>query len=543
MKKTRWIACLIAVLLAVSLFPFGVFAESDDACLAPVFCGHQETVPVDGVQSVRLIALAQNLAGSVLGYEVTVALCDGSIYRTVEFSGAPTEGSTVWGSLLGNTETGLRTYTAAELAREHGLEQAAGIFAMVIDKVPTTLGKLVFTVRAYVKDEAGNKVSSADSVFVLENGAAAGNVQVLTDADALTEVLNNGKADGSYVVNTPALDLSGKTYAGLGTKSAPFTGRFDFLGCRLSGLSAPLFPFTKGATVENLRVAKTDIEYYDNKGDKWTPYGLIISKMQGGVVRNILLEKDVQLTVDLPGENSRIGGIIGIMEGATDAVEISDCISYATLTTNQSTKIWMGGIVGYINVGDTIAVTLTRCINYGAVTDNGVENDSKIAGVLGAAKSKKLVLQYCANYGSITATEEKGQAAGICSYLATGGARVEFCINGGTVSGGDYTGGILGYCKFQNLVVRHCLNLASVSGENAAQCAAIFGRANGGGVIQSCIALTGSNATLANCAAGVTVSDSAFCETLDALTERILASDAMKTVFERSGETVIFVKQ
>lgn len=540
MKKTRWIACLIAVLLAVSLFPFGVFAESDDACLAPVFCGHQETVPVDGAQSVRLIALAQNLAGSVLGYEVTVALCDGSIYRTVEFSGAPTEGSTVWGSLLGNTETGLRTYTAAELAREHGLEQAAGIFAMVIDKVPTTLGKLVFTVRTYVKDEAGNKVSSGDSVFVLENGAAAGNVQVLTDADALTDVLNGGKTDGSYVVNAPALDLSGKTYAGLGTGSAPFTGSFDFLGCRLSGLSAPLFPSTQGATVENLTVADTTIAYAN---ETQAVYGLIISQMKGGVVRNILLEQSVRLTVDLPKSNSRIGGIVGIMEKASDTVAISDCISYATLTTNQSTKIWMGGIVGYINVGDTIAVTLTRCINYGAVTDNGVGNDSKIAGVLGAAKSKKLVLQYCANYGSITSTEEKGQAAGICSYLATGGARAEFCINGGTVSGGDFTGGILGYCKFQNLVVRHCLNLASVSGENAAQCAAIFGRANGGGVIQSCIALTGSNATLANCAAGVTVSDSVFCETLDALTERILASDAMKTVFERSGETVIFVKQ
>lgn len=540
MKKTRWIACLIAVLLAVSLFPFGVFAESDDACLAPVFCGHQETVPVDGVQSVRLIALAQNLAGSVLGYEVTVALCDGSIYRTVEFSGAPTEGSTVWGSLLGNTETGLRTYTAAELAREHGLEQAAGIFAMVIDKVPTTLGKLVFTVRTYVKDEAGNKISSADSVFVLENGAAAGNVQVLTDADALTDVLNGGKTDGSYVVNAPALDLSGKMYAGLGTGSAPFTGSFDFLGCRLSGLSAPLFPSTQGATVENLTVADTTIAYAN---ETQAVYGLIISQMKGGVVRNILLEQSVRLTVDLSERNSRIGGIVGIMEKASDTVAISDCISYATLTTNQSTKIWMGGIVGYIEVGDTISVTLTRCINYGAVTDNGVGNDSKIAGVLGAAKSKKLVLQYCANYGSITSTEKNGQAAGICSYLATGGARAEFCINGGTVSGGNFTGGILGYCKFQNLVVRHCLNLASVSGENAAQCAAIFGRANGGGVIQSCIALTGSNATLANCAAGVTVSDSAFCETLDTLMERILASDAMKTVFERSGETVIFVKQ
>lgn len=540
MKKTRWIACLIAVLLAVSLFPFGAFAESDDACLAPVFCGHQETVPVDGVQSVRLIALAQNLAGSVLGYEVTVALCDGSIYRTVEFSGAPTEGSTVWGSLLGNTETGLRTYTAAELAREHGLEQAAGIFAMVIDKVPTTLGKLVFTVRTYVKDEVGNKVSSTDSVFVLENGAAAGNVQVLTDADALTDVLNGGKPDGSYVVNAPALDLSGKTYAGLGTGSAPFTGSFDFLGCRLSGLSAPLFPSTQGATVENLTVADTTIAYAN---ETQTAYGLIISQMKGGVVRNILLEQSVRLTVDLPKSNSRIGGIVGIMEKASDVVTISDCVSYATLTTNHSTKIWMGGIVGYINVGDTIAVTLTRCINYGAVTDNGVGNDAKIAGVLGAAKSKKLVLQYCANYGSITSTEKNGQVAGICSYLETGGAHAEFCINGGTVSGGNYTGGILGYCKFQNLVVRYCLNLASVSGENAEQCAAIFGRATGGGKIQSCFALTGSNAKLANCAGSVTVSDSAFCETLDALMERILASDAMKTVFERSGETVIFVKQ
>lgn len=540
MKKTRWIACLIAVLLAVSLFPFGVFAESDDVCLAPVFCGHQETVPVDGTQSVRLISLVRNLAGTVLGYEVTVAFCDGSVYRTVEFSGAPTEGNTVWGSLLGNTETGLRTYTAAELGQEHGLEQAAGIFAMVIDKVPTTLGKLVFTVRAYVKDEAGNKVSSADSAFVLENGVAAENVQVLTDADALTKVLNGGKTDGSYVVNAPALDLSGKTYAGLGSESAPFTGNFDFLGCRLSGLSAPLFPFTQGATVENLTVADTVIAYAN---DTQTSYGLVISQMEGGVVRNILLEQSVRLTVDLPANNARIGGIVGIVESESDAVTISDCVSYATLTTNRSTKIWMGGIVGYITAGDTVAVTLTRCINYGAVTDNGVGNDAKIAGVLGAAKSKKLVLQYCANYGSITSTEKNGQAAGICSYLETGGARAEFCINGGTVSGGKYTGGILGYCKFKNLVVQYCLNLASVSGENAAQCAAIFGRANGGGKIQSCFALTGSNATLANCAAGVKVSDSAFCETLDALMERILASDAMKTVFERSGETVIFVKQ
>ena len=87
---------------------------------------------------------------------------------------------------------------------------------------------------------------------------------VIRTAAELGKVLTEGDVAGTYKVDASELDMSGIRYGSFGREDSPFTGTFDFGGCTLKGLSAPLFLYTSGAEIRSLKIADTKIV---NDGD------------------------------------------------------------------------------------------------------------------------------------------------------------------------------------------------------------------------------------------------------------------------------------
>lgn len=308
---------------------------------------------------------------------------------------------------------------------------------------------------------------------------------VIRTAAELQAVLTKGDLSGTYRVEAEALDMSRVKYPGLGTDTEAFSGSFDFGGCTVSGLSSPLFNYTEDAEIANLTVADTDISFTKSGV---AAYGLIVSSMKGGSLKNIRLSESVKLDVNLYTTNARLGGI-----------------------------------AGSVNAADAI---VSGCINYGSVTDNAIGYDSKIGGIAGSAKT--VTFRRCANYGNVTSKEEKGQAAGICAYFEGSAFLITACFNQGKVSGGQYTGGIVGYTNRDSGTVEWCINLGAV--ENSAKdgylSAALWGCAKKKEVIRDCYWLASSNAT------GATTQNDAKLERLESFADL----DALRALLETKEE-------
>ena len=86
---------------------------------------------------------------------------------------------------------------------------------------------------------------------------------VIRTAAELGKVLTDGDMAGNYKVEAAELDMTGIRYGSLGREDSPFSGTFDFGGCTLKGLYQPLFLYTNGATIDNLKIADTKIENDD----------------------------------------------------------------------------------------------------------------------------------------------------------------------------------------------------------------------------------------------------------------------------------------
>ena len=102
------------------------------------------------------------------------------------------------------------------------------------------------------------------------------------------------------------------------------------------------------------------------------------------------------------------------------------------------------GVVGIQNGTSTYEY----CYNYGGVVSITDNPNSSAAGILGQTPGTKASLNYCANYGNITA--EKSYAAGIAYGLSASLIDASYCYNEGNISGGDAAGGIAPKAQYGN---------------------------------------------------------------------------------------------
>lgn len=256
--------------------------------------------------------------------------------------------------------------------------------------------------------ESVSKEDGWDGVTVKEPADVSDTSVTITSAEELAwfaQQVNSGRTFACVFLNED-VDLNGKPWTAIGTKSNPFAGEF----------------YGNGHTVSNLLVTGTS-QYQGLFG-----YVGDVRGAKTAIVQDLSVQGTIKTTA------SDVGGVVGYAAYA----KLSNLKSDVNITidrVNSSDSIaYAGGVVG-----EAIRSNLNRCFNSGDVT---ALKQEKVGGVAGYSSSGNI--QYCGNTGNITAG---GCSAGIAGLFSTSGsvASVINCYNTGTVeSTGTYVGGIVG---------------------------------------------------------------------------------------------------
>ena len=239
--------------------------------------------------------------------------------------------------------------------------------------------------------------------------------------------------------------------------------------------------------------------------------GLFDKLLQGGIIRNLIIDKSCSMKAANENEEFFCGFIANISHGL-----IENCTNYGSILHKSKyteKSIYLGGIVGsnrwgllncnnYGDITSDCVTTLQKwgitihmggvaggdygkvepkasvswCNNYGKISYSGDFPSVNVSGVIGSTE-KKVSLKYCVNRGEVSVKAESLEGdrkvricyvGGICSY--TKGHIVD-CDNFGKIStAGTHptaVGGITAY-PHAFLVISGCANYGEVSMTTAA---------------------------------------------------------------------------
>lgn len=208
----------------------------------------------------------------------------------------------------------------------------------------------------------------------------------------------------------------------IGSDELPYSGVFDGRGQSISGLYRYVTEYT--------------FKDAENTVMNWNMTGLFGSVSKGGTVMNVTL-KDSYF-----GGMFYIGGIAGTNYG-----KILNCAVDMYITT---TGLYVGGIAGY-NEGN-----ITDCVNRSTVTGSSGMLTGGIVGAHGAG-----VILSCVNEGALTLANAGSHRTGGIAGEST--ALIRNCVNKGAVSGGWFTGGVVGF-NDDRATLEKCANFGDVTG-------------------------------------------------------------------------------
>ena len=268
------------------------------------------------------------------------------------------------------------------------------------------------------------RVNLADGVSLRINNHPYTIINSLSALQAMISNLSGYYALGSDIIASDTIGWNdGKGFAPVGDFSTAFTGAFDGLGHKITGLTinrsdadyVGLFGFTSNAAIRN--VGLTDGSVIGGQNDA--------GSLAGYVEYSDII--NCYATGDVIGQRC-VGGLVGY-------VEYSDIINcYAT---GSVTGTWydVGGLVGWIGYSTT-----RNCYATGYVAGN-----SYVGGLVGSIE-----------YGTISNCYATGDVAAGISYVGglaglvsgdVGGNEysISKCYATGSVAGVSYVGGLVGY--------------------------------------------------------------------------------------------------
>ena len=210
--------------------------------------------------------------------------------------------------------------------------------------------------------------------------------------------------------------------------------------------------------------------------------GIVGYIRQGNAVAAIDLSYCVN-GATITSSQSRVGGIVGIIQRTGYAFNIRNCVNLGTISTT-STEV--SGIVGNVQGQDH---SITDCINYGSIQGSqqvggiigkqvrtaditGCKNDGSITatnGIAGGIVGQMTAdsIKSCQNYGTISAPAN-GKSAGIVGLLAYdsssyGDISISDCENNGEVTGLVNMAGIIGRSEIPKATIENCTNNGKVT--------------------------------------------------------------------------------
>ena len=272
------------------------------------------------------------------------------------------------------------------------------------------------------------------------DGSSGTPYQIATLAD-LEELQDNSTDWDKYFIQTADIDASatsgwdgGAGWASIGNATTYFTGSYDGQGYTIDGLYqyrpsdttntyGGFLGYTSGssASIQNLGLTHVDITGGERVG------GLVGN--HNGTVSNCFTTGSVVSTLHYAG------GLVGVVNG-----NVSDSYSSATVTNENATTSWAGGLVGYLYEGD-----ITNCYSTGDVSGG-----SRVGGFLGASGFLSGTVSRCYSTGSVSGTGDL-YTGGVGGFVGYSYDAISNCYSRGDVtrSSGDgtYFGAFCGYSR------------------------------------------------------------------------------------------------
>jgi hypothetical protein len=326
----------------------------------------------------------------------------------------------------------------------------------VVSGTPTaSLSTTLFTLIA--TNSVGNSADASISITISKcdvnqgpfgaGSGISGDPYLICTAPHLQEVGNTTYVSTtSYYQLIIDLDLTGvSNFSPIGTLANPFEGSFDGGSHAISNLTISqsganyigLFGYIQGYSVvgitgvQNLTLTNVSIsgnQYVGALAGFMTP----TNSLYKVTINNCSSSGSVQ------GQTQYIGGLIGSTTGSTGvyAAIISNSSSSATVTCLSTGTGEVGGLVGYIERTAISSVSAS----------GNVTGPDYVGGLFGAAEDiAPTSISASANVSGNLATGHIGGLIGYTGQLGAGFVNLSRCSSTGNVSGGGYTGGVIGY--------------------------------------------------------------------------------------------------
>lgn len=254
------------------------------------------------------------------------------------------------------------------------------------------------------------------------------------------------------------IDLSAIGWTPIGSEATPFIGVLDGNGYKIKNLTitttvsniAGLFGVSSG-TIKNIILEDVNINIDSITADSKIAALVAYNK---GTLENIrALSGTVNIANHSGTLTSYVGGIVSYNEGLLKTITNNLTVSGGT---------YAAGICAY-DLSTTLAKAGTYLINNGSVSGTTVAG-----GVYGY--SKQLVFEYMKNSGSITATNYAGGIVGVNTASINKPIKVNYCANTGNITSTDnnygtsYAGGITS--EAYEILISDSYNTGSITGCN-----------------------------------------------------------------------------
>lgn len=214
----------------------------------------------------------------------------------------------------------------------------------------------------------------------------AAGLQLFADKVANDEPTTDWQNDEGWVVMLQDIDMSGVTgWAGIGTETHPFSGKFDGKGhsiTRLTKATCGIFSYCSGASesspaqIKDVKVDKK-CSFYIDPAQAWSTdklFGCIV----GSAVNTRISGCSSSASVEFAGEGeggaaAYVGGILG--KGG-EGVTLLNCRvpEGEMVVTSTCANAYVGGIAGK-------ALSVTGCTMNGTLEANGYIDNLYLAGV------------------------------------------------------------------------------------------------------------------------------------------------------------------
>ena len=258
--------------------------------------------------------------------------------------------------------------------------------------------------------------------------------------------IRNRNLSGEYKLMANISLTSYANWVPIGTASAPFTGKLDGNGYKITGLKITrntedyigLFGYVRSGSITNLVLENVDIQGRSYVGSVagYIQYGTISGGSSTGLITSYV--------VSSYSNPYYSGGITGYMEGGTITGATSSVAVTSSVTSSSYSdyKYYSGGIAGYINggiiTGSRSTGNISSVIPYSAYS-GGIAGYVATGGEISNSSSTGSVISNSSSNNAVS-----GGIAGYTNSSEINGSSSEGNISAFAYSG-SYSGGITGY--------------------------------------------------------------------------------------------------